>query len=225
MGNTKIKDENYFVVQGFMINSLQLKGTALLIYAIIYGFSQDGETEFTGSRQYLADFTATTRPTVDAALKELCEKGYITKATKIINGVTFNSYKICLDAIQGVKKPYTPCKETLHNNIDINKTKNMKERKNAICYDDIINNSIRNENVKNTLFEFVKMRLLIKKPLTDRALEMLIRKLEQLSNGNDDNALKILEQSIINSWQDIYEVKPRVQEPPKKEATQFGVIL
>ena len=74
-----IKDDNYYQISGWMLNRLGLKGVALSVYAIIYGFTQDGDTEFSGSRQYLADFTGTTRPTIDKALKELIEKGYISK--------------------------------------------------------------------------------------------------------------------------------------------------
>ena len=61
-----VKDENHFIIKGFMINKLNLKGIELMVYAIIYGFSQDGSCKFTGSRQYLADFTGSS-----------CEKPYI----------------------------------------------------------------------------------------------------------------------------------------------------
>ena len=43
----------------------------LNIYAIIYGFSQDNGSEFTGSLQYLCDFTGATKPTIIKALKTL----------------------------------------------------------------------------------------------------------------------------------------------------------
>lgn len=35
-----VKNENYLVIQGWMITELKLKGNELLIYAIIYGFSR-----------------------------------------------------------------------------------------------------------------------------------------------------------------------------------------
>lgn len=98
----RITDDNYFIVQGWMITQLGLKGTDLLVYAVVYGFSQDGETEFTGSLQYLSDFCGgISRPTVISSLKRLTEGGLIEKNTQVINGVTFNRYKAIL---QGVKK-------------------------------------------------------------------------------------------------------------------------
>ena len=56
-----IKNENFIVIQGFMINELDLKGNELIIYAIIYGFSQDGENKYTGSLNYLANWTNSTK--------------------------------------------------------------------------------------------------------------------------------------------------------------------
>ena len=37
-----MKDENYIVLQGWMINKLNLKGNELTVYALIYGYSQNG---------------------------------------------------------------------------------------------------------------------------------------------------------------------------------------
>ena len=37
---SKIKNENYVVIQGWMVNELNLKGNDLMVYAIIYGFTQ-----------------------------------------------------------------------------------------------------------------------------------------------------------------------------------------
>ena len=36
----EIKKESFFTIQAFMVNELKLKGNELLIYAIIFGFSQ-----------------------------------------------------------------------------------------------------------------------------------------------------------------------------------------
>lgn len=106
---SKILDNNYFQVAGWMLNRLKLKGIALNVYAIIYGFSQDGESSFNGSRQYLCDFTGATKPTIDKALSELREMNLIIKTSKRINDVIHNEYKANLEAL----KDFTTCKETL----------------------------------------------------------------------------------------------------------------
>lgn len=128
---TKIKDENYYVIHGWMLNQLNLKGVQLQIYAIIYGFSQCEDVEFSGSLSYLCDFTGTSKPTVIKALNDLQEKGLIFKREEKINGVQFNRYSVTLPLVKNfnrgsketlpevVKKLNGGSKETLPNNIYI----------------------------------------------------------------------------------------------------------
>ena len=114
MKESKVNDFSYYQISGWMLNKLNLKGTTLQIYALIYGFSQDGETEFKGSLQYLCDFTGASKPTVISALKKLVAEDLIIKNTEIINGVTFNRYRANL---QVVKNLYGGSKDFLLNNI------------------------------------------------------------------------------------------------------------
>ena len=88
-----VKENTYITIQAFMVNELQLKGNELLIYAIIYGFSQDGEGEFTGSLQYLADWTQSTKQGVMKALQSLCKKQLILKNVEYKNNIRFCTYK------------------------------------------------------------------------------------------------------------------------------------
>lgn len=84
-----------------------------------------------------------------------------------------------------------------------------KERKKGnLTYDEIISSMVDNENVKKTIYEFIKMRKLIKKPMTDFALKKLINKLKRLSSDPTEQII-ILEKSIMNNWQDIFEIKDK----------------
>lgn len=90
---SKIQDTNFYVTHGWMITKLKLSGRALQVYAIIYGFTQDQETEFNGSLNYIAGWLGTSnRSTVLRAINDLIEKGLIEKRQAIINGVTLNRY-------------------------------------------------------------------------------------------------------------------------------------
>lgn len=91
-----IRDSNYVVIQGWMITRLGLKGNELLIYAVIYGFTQNGEIEFVGSMKYLADWTNSTVESVRKCIKSLIDKGYIIKT---LDGSGVNAYKAVLSAI------------------------------------------------------------------------------------------------------------------------------
>ena len=63
------------------------------------------------------------------------------------------------------------------------------------------------EKLNQAFADFVDMRKQIKAPMTDRAVGMAIKKLTELSGGNSDTAVKILEQSIMNSWKGLFLLK------------------
>ena len=114
---SKIKDDNFYTIKGWMLNRLKLKGAQLQIYSIIYGFSQDGESEFTGSLNYLKDWLGVSKPTVIKALQALEDAGLIIKTPLVINNVTFNKYKVnrkVIDSIfNGGKETLLPIQEPL----------------------------------------------------------------------------------------------------------------
>lgn len=138
----EILDGTYYIVHGWIKNQLRLKGVKKDVYAIIYGFSQDGETEFKGSVKYLAEWLDCSRQTIMKALQELTESGLLIKRVEIINNVQFNRYKANLqvvknfyggskETLQGVKKfdggsqktLQGGSQKTLHNNDNISKEK------------------------------------------------------------------------------------------------------
>lgn len=122
--------------------------------------------------------------------------------SKINIGMLKNEMGVC----QFDKGGYV--KKLKDNNTNINNTNinNKEERKKETNYDKIINSMVEDEEVKNSIYEFIKMRKLIKKPMTDRAVTMLINKLFKLSNSKQIQ-IKILEQSILKNWTDIYPYK------------------
>lgn len=155
MKESKVKDENYINIQGWMVTKLGLKGNELLIYAIIYGFSQTEDQTFNGSLQYLADWTNSTKQGVTKNLKALVEKGYIIKEDKYINNVKFCEYYATkLDTVynsvaQGMQQSLTgyatkfntPMQQSLTNNINDNidnKLDNIIELKDNVPYQEIV---------------------------------------------------------------------------------------
>lgn len=74
-----VKDNNFIAIQGWMRTRLNLKGNELLIYALVYGFSQDGNSRFTGSRKYIAEWCGCSLDTVDRSLSSLVGKGLLAK--------------------------------------------------------------------------------------------------------------------------------------------------
>lgn len=97
-----VRDNNFFVVHGWMINQLGLKGSELELYAIIYGFSQAKDTEFTGSLQYLSDWVGLTRQNTCRRLQSLVEKGLLIKTDVFTNGVKTCKYTCVVETATGV---------------------------------------------------------------------------------------------------------------------------
>lgn len=67
------------------------------------------------------------------------------------------------------------------------------------------------------LKDFIEMRKTIKKPLTDRAAQMVLDKLQELSNGDITTKVKILQQSTMNCWQGIFPLRDQVSSNPFKD--------
>ena len=87
-----INPNAYYTVQGWMLSELKLKGNALTMYAIIYGFSQDGVSEYAGSSKYLCEWLGCSKKTVLNTLADLTEKGYLKKKIIMQDGVKLCNY-------------------------------------------------------------------------------------------------------------------------------------
>lgn len=88
-----MENKGYTLIQDWMLD-LPLSYREIAIYAIIYGFSQDGETRFEGSLGYLAFKTKATRDTARNALRKLVDGGLIERTIVNKNGVEFHTYKV-----------------------------------------------------------------------------------------------------------------------------------
>ena len=245
-----IKDENYVSIQGWMINSLKLKGNELIIYALIYGFTQDGEQWFEGSRQYLAEWCNSTKQGVQKNLKSLVEKGYLIKEDVVINNVKFCKYKSNLDAIHSSEQSLPtqatkftggskqscppPSKQSLPNNININNIDNnidnkkvsKKEKapeKKSFSFDEIIDSYTDNEELRMELKEHLKTRKSKKATMTNRAIELSLNKLDKISSS-DDEKIQIVQNAIMSGWTTFYPLKNNDNKPTNSYQEQRVTI-
>lgn len=114
-----IEEKNYIMIQGWMRTKLNLSGNDLLVYAIIYGFSQVEGHSFNGSLQYLADWCGATKQGIQKNLKSLLEKGLINKITVEKNGIKMCEYSCILYNIVAYPIQHS-CMNNIDNNIDNN---------------------------------------------------------------------------------------------------------
>lgn len=140
--------KNYITIQGFMVQDLNLKGNELLLYALIYGFSQSTENEFTGSVAYMCKWLNCAKNTVFKTLKSLVDSGLIIKTKSEQNGVPQCSY-IC--SFGGGAK-IAPLVQNLQNNDSkdsINNDKNTESSAQSPNIVDSMNSSTENELCQN----------------------------------------------------------------------------
>lgn len=97
-----LKPTNYYQVSAWMITDLKLKSNELNAFAIIYGFSQDGQNSYTGSLNYLSEWLGTSKQTTINVLDKLIEKNYILKEQYEVNKVKFNKFRVNIDYINQI---------------------------------------------------------------------------------------------------------------------------
>jgi hypothetical protein len=74
-----VKSWNHFTVLGWMRTDLKLTGNDLLIYALVYGFSQEQNSWCYATQDYISEWTGASIRTVKYAISMLEEKGLIIK--------------------------------------------------------------------------------------------------------------------------------------------------
>ena len=105
--------------------SLDLDVYETIILAVIYGFSQDGESTFAGSLKYLCQKAKCSRRKVTMALPKLVEMGLIIKIDKEVRGVHLCEYRVSMLCMGGASDApggsacHAP-KNIENENIDIN---------------------------------------------------------------------------------------------------------
>lgn len=126
----------------------------------------------------------------DFDLMSESHKGYV----KIAQGLCENDIRVMSES---------HIKDTSIKDTSITDNKPIKKETN---FDIMIKEFTDNEELKVILYDFIKMRKAIKKVLTDRALKGILNKLKKLTM-NEDLQIQIVEQSIIKSWSDVFEIK------------------
>ena len=190
-----MKSENFIVIQGWMCNELGLKGNELLIFALIYGFSQDGDTRFYGSRSYMANAFNISLPTVDKAIDSLEEKNLI-EVTVVSDAKTgihneYNINKPQIDYLMGVvKKLYGGSKETLLGGSKETLHNNNKQ-----------NNKSISKDIKKEEFKFGAKETSVSKSKKPSLWDKCINEIHSYTDDEEltDLLVKALKQFLENS--------------------------
>ena len=159
---------------------------------------------------------------INSELKKMIEKGYLKIIKKGSKG-NFSIYKIIKTnellvtnayVIGNLKDSNSNALEgeqvtnayLIGNPYSKNKEKDNNKKEKETNFNKIISAYTDNNELAETLKDFIKMRKTIKSPLTDRALKGILNKLDKFGNS-DFEKIEILENSIMNSWRGIFELK------------------
>lgn len=188
----------------------------------------NGEKGCYASNEHLATFCQCSKTKVSTAISKLIECGYVyiqnfdgrkRELKSRLSNFERQNIKNCNADIQNLKESNT------YRNTDNNTVSNKKERKSkSKSYDEQIAEYTGNEELQDALKAFIQMRSFIKKPMTEYALKLMLKKLDELGN-NDTTKIAILNQSITHNWQGIFPLKDeytKKEKQPEKKYDQNG---
>ncbi len=212
MKTTINKKENFTTVHNELLNDNLLSWKAKGILA--YMLSKPGDWNY-NIKGDISKRSIDKETSVYSGVQELIEQGYVSRIKNRDGSI---DYFIFEDKTENNIPDYMlakPCEMPNHENPDQGnpdlenpdlENRDVLIRKNT-TKERIIVILNSNKELQETYKEFKRMRTKIKKPMTEKAEEMLLNKLMKLSKEDITLAIKLLEQSIYHCWLDVYDLK------------------
>lgn len=229
-----MRKDGYVVVQPWMVTDYNLNGNKLLIYALIWGFSQDDQSCFYGSVSYIVDYFKLSKRAVLNLLGELEKDGLIRKWSETVNGRPTNRYAAlrpaeCSSASDGCKKctsaESAPKKEKEKANNN-NPRAGAREEPSSLTVAEVFDEFSRGApgGLYDALMDFDQHRRELAKkdkkklwtPLVAKKICKSIKRLVEESGVQDRTgyAIAMLNQSVENGWTGVFAVKDFVDKAP-----------
>ena len=107
------------------------------------------------------------------------------------------------------------------------KKNSAKRKKEGETFSSIIHSYTNNEEMQELLTEFIEIRAKIKRPLTPSSLKRNLKVLDRIAledggDGTDEDKIKIIERTVMNSWQGFYSLKSSVYSSPVMKKVHQG---
>ena len=151
MEKTIIRSDNHVTIDGWMINELELSGSELIVYGLIWGFSQTENQWCTASQAYIARWANITTRGLIKILNRLEEKGFLIREKNTCKKGYECKYRAVRPSIEEqnsdvnkvhirceqssypeVNKVHIRCEQSSHNNIEDNIDNNIEDIKENI---------------------------------------------------------------------------------------------
>lgn len=234
-----MKKDGFLVVQPWMVQDYNLTGNKLLVYALIYGFSQDEQSCFYGSTSYIMEYLHLSKNTVLDVLTSLEKSGLIRKWSETVNGRPTNRYAALRpaafstknDGYDGCRKCTQTSAETAPKKENNNKARNKpraeaREEPSSLTVAEVFDEFSHGgpAGIYDTLMDFDQHRRELAKKDKKKLWNALVAKkicksILRLVNeaGVADRAgyaIAVLNQSIENGWTGVFAVKDFVDKAP-----------
>lgn len=231
-----VKDNNFIAIQGWMRTKLNLKGNELLIYALIYGFSQDGNSRFKGSRKYIADWCGCSLDTVDRSLGSLINKGLLAKyphtddyGNRLVDYVAIQPTSTATPTPAATQSPaatQAPKQDPWGNNANADTTRfqtptdepqplipepqapaQPKKTRKAKSFDAIIDAYTSDPTTKDLLGAWLQNRKAKRSAMTDRAIQGCIGKLDKCAQESRMSVNDYLDEVVCRGWSAFFPIE------------------
>ena len=154
--------------------------------------------------------------------KEIVKNGNnVTKVLPDVTNALPTRYQSVTEVLPDVTNCYTEIEIEKEKESELKKElESEKKKEKRETYVSILDSYTSNETLKSSLNDFIEMRKKMK-GFTTRAFKLALNKLDELSN-DDDEKIKIVNQSVMNSWKSFYELKEETNKYPSwyKDGTQ-----
>lgn len=197
------KTKDYTVMSNYHLHEKDMSLKAKGILSLMLSLPDDWDYSIDG----LIKLSKDGKDSVTAAILELEKFGYLVRTQAKDKSGRFAGYDYDVYEKPMTGEPLTENPPTVKppqqntNILNTNKQNTKRIKEEARTIDDII--SEQKEALQEPLREFVKMRKAIKKPITTHGVELALKKLEELTTSESE-AVEIINQSVMNSWQGLF---------------------
>ena len=183
---------------------------------------------FITSTEKLANETGLSIQQIRTALKKLEETGEVNKqTTSRYTHIFVQNYCLYQDeqqtnqqAKQQASNKQITNKQQANNKQattieDYIKTNKTKEEGKTLTDNKTYKDGVffpNDEKLNSAFADFVDARKKMRKPMTDKAIDLQIKKINELSGGDNDKAIALIENAIMRGWLSVYPIKETKQE-------------
>lgn len=228
--NKEIKRDYFVVIPAAVRFDKSLSPNAKLLYGDIWALcNKNGYCWATNG--YFAEMYGCNATTVSVWISALEKNGYINtnwKNKKRCISVSCKPFGFSEDIIREINNPLlensegTLRKNPKHNNT-YNNTLNNTINKKKESYDEILS-EIKDNELRNLYYEFIKMRKMMHLPLTNKALILLIERVDSLSD-KDFVKKEMLENAILKNQKTVYPPYKTSPKNDKNETNKYSGVM